>query len=105
MRASLLDELQKQYVTTARAKGLREWKLILRYPVRIAINPLISTIGWMLPAVIGGEVVVSKVLNLPTTIVNAAASTQPTTAPVDAKASPAPTTAPAAPAKPDDASK
>jgi len=67
LRSSLLDELQKQYVTTARAKGLPEWKLILRYPVRIAINPLISTIGWMLPAVVGGEVVVSKVLNIPTT--------------------------------------
>ncbi len=67
LRASLLDELRKQYVTTARAKGLKEWTLILRYPVRIAINPLISTIGWTLPAVVGGEVVVSKVLNLPTT--------------------------------------
>lgn len=66
LRASLLDELRKQYVTTARAKGLREWTLILRYPVRIAINPLISTIGWMLPAMVGGEVIVSKVLNLPT---------------------------------------
>lgn len=67
LRASLLDELKKQYVTTARAKGLPEGKLILRYPVRVALNPLISTIGWMLPAVVGGEVVVSKVLNLPTT--------------------------------------
>ena len=67
LRASLLDELRKQYVTTARAKGLPERLLILRYPVRIALNPLISTIGWMLPAVVGGEVVVSKVLNLPTT--------------------------------------
>lgn len=67
LRASLLDELRKQYVTTARSKGIREWTVIMRYPVRIAINPLISTIGWMLPAVIGGEVVVSKVLNLPTT--------------------------------------
>ncbi len=67
LRASLLDELRKQYVTTARAKGLAERTLILRYPVRIAVNPLISTIGWMLPAVVGGEVVVAKVLNLPTT--------------------------------------
>ena len=66
LRASLLDELNKQYVTTARAKGLSEWQLILQYPFRIAINPLISTIGWMLPAVVGGEIVVSKVLNLPT---------------------------------------
>jgi len=67
LRASLLDELKKQYVTTARAKGLPEWKLVLRYPVRLAINPLISTIGWLLPAAVGGEVVVAKVLNLPTT--------------------------------------
>lgn len=66
MRASLLDELKKQYVTTARAKGLPEWQVILQYPIRIAINPLISTIGWTLPAVVGGELVVSKVLNLPT---------------------------------------
>jgi peptide/nickel transport system permease protein len=66
MRASLLDELKKQYVTTARAKGLPEWRVILQYPIRIAINPLISTIGWLLPAVVGGELVVSKVLNLPT---------------------------------------
>jgi len=67
LRASLLDELRKQYVTTARAKGLSERLVILRYPVRIAVNPLISTIGWMLPAIVGGEVVVAKVLNLPTT--------------------------------------
>jgi peptide/nickel transport system permease protein len=67
LRASLLDEVKKQYVTTARSKGMPEWKLVLRYPVRIAINPLISTIGWMLPAMVGGEVVVSKVLNIPTT--------------------------------------
>ncbi|MCX6047393.1 MAG: ABC transporter permease [Chloroflexi bacterium] len=66
LRASLLDELNKQYVTTARSKGLSEWQLILRYPFRIAINPLLSTLGWMLPAVVGGEIVVSKVLNLPT---------------------------------------
>ncbi|RZT27576.1 peptide/nickel transport system permease protein [Kribbella sp. VKM Ac-2569] len=67
LRASLLDEIKKQYVTTARSKGMPEWKLVMRYPVRIAINPLISTIGWMLPALVGGEVVVSKVLNIPTT--------------------------------------
>jgi peptide/nickel transport system permease protein len=67
LRASLLDEVKKQYVTTARSKGMPEWKLVMRYPVRIAINPLISTIGWMLPALVGGEVVVSKVLNIPTT--------------------------------------
>lgn len=67
LRASLLDELQKPYVVTARAKGLPERRVILRYPIRIAINPLISTVGWMLPGVVGGELVVSKVLNLPTT--------------------------------------
>lgn len=67
LRASLLDELNKQYVTTARAKGLSEWQMIMQYPMRIALNPLISTVGWMLPAVVGGEIVVSKVLNLPTT--------------------------------------
>lgn len=66
LRATLLDELQKPYVITARAKGLSEWRVILKYPVRLAINPLISTIGWLLPAVVGGELVVSKVLNLPT---------------------------------------
>jgi peptide/nickel transport system permease protein len=66
LRASLLDELKKQYVTTARAKGLPEWRVNLEYPIRIAINPIISTIGWMLPGVVGGELVVSKVLNIPT---------------------------------------
>ncbi|MGP3778733.1 ABC transporter permease [Halanaerobium saccharolyticum] len=66
LRGTLLDELKKQYVTTARAKGMKERKLILKYPVRVAINPLISTIGWMLPAIVGGEVVVSQVLNLKT---------------------------------------
>ena len=67
LRGTLLDELKKQYVITARAKGLREMKLLFKYPVRLAINPLISTIGWILPAAVGGEVVVSQVLNLPTT--------------------------------------
>lgn len=66
LRATLLDELQKPYVVTARSKGLKERSVILRYPVRIAINPLISTIGWMLPALVGGEVIVSQILNLPT---------------------------------------
>jgi peptide/nickel transport system permease protein len=67
LRATLLDELKKQYVITARSKGLREMRLLFKYPVRLAINPLISTIGWLLPAAVGGEVVVSQVLNLPTT--------------------------------------
>jgi len=67
MRANLLDELSKPYVVTARAKGVRPMKLIFKYPVRIAINPFISTIGWLLPTLISGEAIVSIVLNLPTT--------------------------------------
>ena len=66
MRGNLLDELGKQYVVVARAKGLPERKVIFKYPVRMAINPLISTIGWMLPSIFSGETVVSIVLNLPT---------------------------------------
>lgn len=66
-RGMLLDELEKQYVITARAKGLGERRLLFKYPVRMAINPLISTIGWTLPAIISGESIVSIVLNLPTT--------------------------------------
>jgi peptide/nickel transport system permease protein len=66
MRANLLDELHKPYVTTARAKGLSEWRLILKYPVRIALNPLVSTIGWTLPELISGSAIVSIVLSLPT---------------------------------------
>jgi peptide/nickel transport system permease protein len=67
MRANLLDELSKPYVTTARAKGMSELELLLRYPVRLALNPLISTLGWILPAVISGEIIVSVVMSLPTT--------------------------------------
>ena len=67
MRANLLDELGKPYVVTARAKGVRPLKLIFKYPFRIAINPFISTIGWLLPTLISGEAIVSIVLNLPTT--------------------------------------
>lgn len=66
-RAMMLDELQKQYVITARAKGVAEKKLLFKYPVRMAINPLISTIGWTLPGLISGEVIVSIVMNMPTT--------------------------------------
>lgn len=66
MRANLLDELRKQYVIVARAKGLSERRLLFKYPVRIAINPMISTIGWTLPAVFSGETLVAIVLNLPT---------------------------------------
>jgi peptide/nickel transport system permease protein len=67
MRANLLDELNKPYVETARAKGLPEWKLLIKYPIRQAMNPFVSTIGWILPALIAGEALVSIVLNLPTT--------------------------------------
>jgi peptide/nickel transport system permease protein len=66
-RGMLLDELSKQYVITARAKGVSEKKLLFKYPVRMAINPLISTIGWTLPALISGEAIVAIVLNLQTT--------------------------------------
>jgi len=65
MRANLLDELNKPYVTTARAKGLSEWTLVLRYPVRLALNPLVSTIGWYLPALFSGSLIVATVMNLP----------------------------------------
>jgi len=66
-RAMLLDELQKQYVTTARAKGLTEKKLLFKYPIRMAINPMVSTIGWTIPALISGEIIISIVLSIPTT--------------------------------------
>ena len=66
MRANLLDELNKQYVVTARAKGLSERRLLWKYPVRIAFNPIFSTIGWLLPAMVGGEALVSIILNLQT---------------------------------------
>jgi len=65
MRANLLDELNKPYVTTARAKGLSEWTLVLKYPVRLAINPLVSTIGWYLPQLFSGSLIVATVMNLP----------------------------------------
>lgn len=67
MRANLLDELYKPYVITARAKGLPEWRLILKYPVRAALNPFVSTIGWTLPELVSGATVTAIVLNLPTT--------------------------------------
>ena len=65
-RANLLDELKKPYVTTARAKGLSEFQLIMKYPVRYALNPAISLTAYILPFVISGSVVLSFVLNLPT---------------------------------------
>jgi peptide/nickel transport system permease protein len=66
MRNNLLDELGKPYVVTARAKGVHPLKLIVKYPVRVAVNPLISTIGYLLPALVSGSVIVSVVLSLPT---------------------------------------
>ncbi|CAA9554009.1 MAG: ABC transporter, permease protein 1 (cluster 5, nickel/peptides/opines) [uncultured Thermomicrobiales bacterium] len=66
MRANLLDELNRPYVVTARAKGLEERKLLLKYPVRLALNPFISTLGWALPGIISGEAIVAIVLSLPT---------------------------------------
>ena len=66
MRASLLDELKKQYVITARAKGVGERNLIFKYPVRVAINPIISTIGYTLPEIFSGATIVAIVLSLPT---------------------------------------
>ena len=65
MRANLLDELNKPYVVTARAKGMKEWRLVLRYPVRLAFNPLLSTIGWYLPLLFSGSLIVATVMNLP----------------------------------------
>ena len=66
MRANLLDELHKPYVTTARAKGLSELHLLVKYPVRLALNPFISTIGWAFPQLISGAVITAFVLSLPT---------------------------------------
>lgn len=66
VRANLLDELKKPYVEMARAKGLADWKLVLKYPTRIAISPVVSSIGWYLPQVFSGSLVVAVVMNLPT---------------------------------------
>lgn len=67
MRANLLDELHRPYVVTARAKGASERRLILKYPVRVALNPFVSTIGWILPGIVSGSIIISVVLNLPAT--------------------------------------
>lgn len=67
LRANLLDELQKQYVTTAKAKGMPPGKLLRKYPLRMALNPFIADIGNLLPQVISGSAIVSVVLSLPTT--------------------------------------
>jgi ABC-type dipeptide/oligopeptide/nickel transport system permease component len=66
MRGNLLDELKKPYVTTARAKGVRPMRLLLKYPVRLALNPFISGIGGLFPALISGGTLISVVLSLPT---------------------------------------
>ena len=66
MRGNLLDELNRPYVITARAKGLPEWRAVMKYPVRMALNPLVSTVGYLLPFLISGSIIVSVVLNLPT---------------------------------------
>ena len=67
LRANLLDELQKQYVVTARAKGLPPLRTLFKYPLRMALNPFISDIGSLLPHVISGAAIVSVVMSLPTT--------------------------------------
>ncbi|HRP45929.1 MAG TPA: ABC transporter permease [Trueperaceae bacterium] len=66
VRANLLDELSKPYTEMARAKGLPEWKLVLKYPTRVAIAPVVSTLGWYLPQLLSGGLVVSVVMSLPT---------------------------------------
>ncbi len=67
LRAQLLDEFQKQYVITARSKGLKERLLIMKYPLRMAFNPIVSNIGSLLPQIVSGSAIVSIVLGLPTT--------------------------------------
>lgn len=64
MRANLLDELNKPYMIAGRARGLSEWQLVMKYPVRLAINPLASTIGWYLPELFSGSLIVATVMNL-----------------------------------------
>jgi len=66
MRANLLDELRKPYVVTARAKGLAELQTIMKYPVRVALNPFASMIGYLLPQLVSGSIIVALVLSLPT---------------------------------------
>jgi peptide/nickel transport system permease protein len=66
LRATMLDELRKPYVTVARSKGLSEFQVLMRYPVRLAINPIISGLMWLLPYLFSGGMIVEIVLNLPT---------------------------------------
>jgi peptide/nickel transport system permease protein len=67
LRANLLDELHKPYVIAARARGMPERRLTVKYPLRVALNPFVSTVGWVLPGLVSGEVIVAQVLSLPTT--------------------------------------
>jgi peptide/nickel transport system permease protein len=64
-RANLLDEIRKPYVTTGRAKGLTETRLLLKYPVRVALRPFVSTVGWVLPGLVSGSTIVAVVMGLP----------------------------------------
>ena len=66
MRGLMLDEMAKQYVVTARAKGVAERRLLFKYPVRVSLNPIVSTIGWTLPAIVSGQTITAIVLSLPT---------------------------------------
>jgi len=66
MRGGLLDELNKQYVITARARGLGKRRLLFKYPVRVALNPIVSTVGWVLPSIVSGTTITAIVLSLPT---------------------------------------
>jgi peptide/nickel transport system permease protein len=66
IRNNLLDELHKQYVVTARAKGMSEWALLLKYPVRMAVNPILSTVGFVLPGLFSGTILIDIVLSLQT---------------------------------------
>ncbi|ORE92297.1 ABC transporter permease [Aurantimonas sp. 22II-16-19i] len=67
LRANLLDELHRQYVTTARAKGLSERRILFKYPLRMAMNPFIADLGSILPQIVSGSVIISAVMSLPTT--------------------------------------
>jgi peptide/nickel transport system permease protein len=66
MRANLLDELRRPYVVTARAKGMTESRLVLKYPVRAALNPFASTVAYLFPYLVSGSIIISLVLSLPT---------------------------------------
>ena len=66
LRNNLLDEMKRPYVLSAHARGLAGWKVILKYPVRVAMNPVISNIGSVLPSLIGGSIIISVILDLPT---------------------------------------